>query len=109
LRLRFCAHSRICSDAICIEEFCHEFTREVNRLRIAASAAVTASERELRRVQAAIGKLVQALKDGVPASIVEDPLIALEVQQTELCARIDRATQPPALLHPHMADLYRER
>jgi site-specific DNA recombinase len=91
------------------EEFCHEFTREVNRLRMAASASVTATERELGRVQAEIGKLVQALKDGVPASIVKDPLIALEAQQTELRARKDRSAQPPPLLHPNMADLYREK
>jgi site-specific DNA recombinase len=71
------------------EEFCHEFTREVSRLRTAASASVTATQRELGRVQAEIGKLVQALKDGVPASIVKDPLIALEAQQTELRARKD--------------------
>jgi hypothetical protein len=56
-------------------------------LRMAASATATATERELGRVQAEIGKLVQALKDGVPASIVKDPLIALEAQQTELRAR----------------------
>ena len=76
---------------------------------MAASASVTASERELRRVQAEIGKLVQALKDGVPASIVKDPLIALEAQQIELRARLDRAAQPPPLLHPNMADLYLEK
>ena len=91
------------------EEFCHEFTREVNRLRMAASASVTATERELARVQAEIGKLIQALKDGVPASIVKDPLIALEAQQTELRGRLERSAQPPPLLHPNMADLYREK
>ena len=84
-------------------------TREVNRLRMAASASVTASERELRRVETEIGRLVQALKDGVPASVVKDPLIALEAQQTELRSRLARATQPPPLLHPNMADLYREK
>ena len=91
------------------EEFCHEFTREVNRLRMAAGASVAASERELRRVEAEIGKLVQALKDGVPASIVKDPLIALEAQQTKLRAGLDRLAQPPPLLHPNMADLYRDK
>ncbi len=91
------------------EEFCHEFTREVNRLRMAASASVTASEREFHRVQSEIGKLIQALKDGVPASIVKEPLIALEAQQTELRARLDRSAQPPPLLHPNMADLYRDK
>jgi site-specific DNA recombinase len=91
------------------EEFCHEFTREVNRLRMAASASTAATERDLCRVQAEIGKLIQALKDGVPASIVKDPLITLEAQQTELRARLDRSVQPPPLLHPNMADLYREK
>jgi DNA invertase Pin-like site-specific DNA recombinase len=91
------------------EEFCQEFTREVNRLRMAARASVTAAERELRRVESEIAKLVQALKDGVPASIVKDPLIALESQQTDLRQRLDRAAQPPPLLHPNMADLYREK
>ena len=69
----------------------------MNRLRMAASASVTATERELGRVQAEIGKLIQALKDGVPASVVKDPLIALETQQTELRARLDRSVQPPPL------------
>jgi site-specific DNA recombinase len=91
------------------EEFCHEFTREVNRLRMAASASVTSTERELCRVQAEIGKLIQALKDGVPASIVKDALIALDAQQAELRARLDRSVQPPPLLHPNMADLYRDK
>ena len=45
----------------------------------------------------------------MPASIVKDALIALEAQQTELRARLDRSAQPPPLLHPNMADLYREK
>jgi site-specific DNA recombinase len=76
---------------------------------MAASASTTATERDLCRVQVEIGKLIQALKDGVPASIVKDSLIALETQQTELRARLNRSVQPPPLLHPNMADLYREK
>jgi site-specific DNA recombinase len=76
---------------------------------MAASASTTATERDLSRVQAEVGKLIQALKDGVPASIVKDPLIALEAQQPELRARLDRSVQPSPLLHPNMADLYRGR
>jgi hypothetical protein len=76
---------------------------------MAARASVTAAERELRRVQGEIAKLIQALKDGVPASIVKEPLISLEAQQTDLRARLYRAAQPPPLLHPNMADLYREK
>ena len=76
---------------------------------MAARASITATEREMRRVESEIAKLIQALKDGVPGSIVKDPLIALEAQQTDLRARLDRAAQPPPLLHPNMADLYREK
>jgi site-specific DNA recombinase len=32
-------------------EFCHEFTREMNRLRMAGAAGTTAAENEVRRVQ----------------------------------------------------------
>jgi site-specific DNA recombinase len=45
----------------------------------------------------------------VPASVVKDSLIALEAEQTDLRARLDRAAPPPPLLHPNMADLYREK
>jgi site-specific DNA recombinase len=56
-----------------------------------------------------IAKLVQALKDGVPASVGKDALIALEAQQSELKTRLDRVAQPAPLLHPNMANLYREK
>jgi len=38
----------------------------------------------------------------------KDALIALEAQQAELRARLDQSVQPHPLLHPNMADLYRE-
>ena len=60
-------------------------------------------------MESEIAKLVQALKDGVPASIVKEPLIAVEGQQTDLRARLERAAQPPPLLPPNMADLYRDK
>ena len=91
------------------EEFCQEFTREMNRLRMAARAGVTAAEQELGRVEAQIAKLIQALKDGVPASLVKDELIALEAKRADLRGRLERATEPPPLLHPNMADLYRQK
>jgi len=91
------------------EEFCEEFTRESNRLRMAARAGLTAMEHELGRAQTQITKLVQALKDGVPASVVKDELLALEAQQADLRGRLDRASEPAPLLHPNMAALYRRK
>jgi hypothetical protein len=48
-------------------------------------------------------------KTASPASVVKDALIALEAQQSELKARLDRVAQPAPLLHPNMANLYREK
>ena len=63
------------------EEFCNEFTREMNRLRMAARAGLTTMEQELAHVNAQISKLIQALKDGVPASLFKDEIVGLERQQ----------------------------
>lgn len=48
------------------EEFCQEFTREVNRLRMAARASVTAEERELRRVQGEMRSLFRRSRTAYP-------------------------------------------
>ena len=53
------------------------------RIRMARNASVTANSREWHRVQVEIGKL-QARQDGVPASIVTDPLIVLR-QRVQRC------------------------
>ncbi|MBI3491814.1 MAG: recombinase family protein [Acidobacteria bacterium] len=90
-------------------EFCKEFTQEMNRLRMAARAGITATEHELTRVEAEIKKLIQSIKDGVPGSVLKDEAIRLEAQKSELRTRLDRAAEPPPLLHPNMGDLYREK
>jgi site-specific DNA recombinase len=91
------------------EEFCQEFTREMNRLRMAQSAGTTAAESELRRVETQIGKLIQAIKDGVSGTVVKAELLALDAQREQLRARLAQAEAPMPLLHPNMADLYREK
>jgi DNA invertase Pin-like site-specific DNA recombinase len=91
------------------EEFCKEFTNEMNRLRMAARASVTATEHELARVEAEIKKLIQSIKDGVPGAFLKDEAIRLDAQRTDLRSRLERAIEPPPLLHPNMADLYREK
>ena len=91
------------------EEFCKEFTHEMNRLRMAARASVTATEHELARVEAEIKKLIQSIKDGVPGGVVRDEAIRLEALQNELRSRLERAAEPPPLLHPNMADLYHQK
>ena len=47
--------------------------------------------------------------DGVPASEVRDELNANAARREELKARLAAADEPPPLLHPGMADLYRQK
>ena len=47
--------------------------------------------------------------EGVPASEVKDELNANAVRREELKVRLAAADAPPPLLHPEMAELYRQR
>ena len=91
------------------EEFCDEFTREMNRLRMEHRATLTAAEREIERIELRRKKLVQSIIDGVPASEVRDELTANAARREELKARLAAADAPPPLLHPEMAELYRTK
>jgi site-specific DNA recombinase len=90
------------------EEFCHEYTRETNRLRMEQHAGASSARRELGKVEREIGKLVQAIKDGLSALAIKDEFLALEAKRAELKRRLEGPDAPP-LLHPSMSDLYRQK
>jgi hypothetical protein len=91
------------------EEFCREFTKEMNRLRMAHRAGVAAAKRELQHLEARRAKLVESIMEGVPGRAVKDELIAIGARRDELEQQLEVADQAPPLLHPNMADLYREK
>jgi site-specific DNA recombinase len=90
------------------EDFCREYVRELNRLRMEHRASVSHGRQELASVEREIPKFVQAIKDGVSAVSIKDELLALEARKSELQTRLD-APEMPELLHPRMADVYREK
>ena len=90
------------------EEFCEEFTREMNRLRMEYRANLSSAEREIERIEARRKKLVESIMEGVPASEVRDELKANVARREELKAKLAAADEPPPLLHPGMANLYRQ-
>jgi DNA invertase Pin-like site-specific DNA recombinase len=91
------------------EEFCDEFTREMNRLRMQHRADLTAAERDIERIEERRKKLVQSIMDGVPASEVKDELKANALRREALQAKLAAADEPPPLLHPEMARIYRTK
>jgi site-specific DNA recombinase len=90
------------------EEFCHEYTREMNRLRMSRRAGAAQARAELAKVEREIRKLVDAIKNGIAALSIKDELLSLEARQSELKRKLAEPEAPP-LLHPSVADLYREK
>ncbi len=92
------------------EEFCREFAKEMNRLRMERGASITSAKRELARIEARRKKLIDlVLDDELPASEAKEELLANAKRREELEAQLKVATEPPPLLHPSMADLYRTK
>ena len=91
------------------EEFCDEFTREMNRLRMEHRASLSAAEREIERIEVRRKKLIEMVMNGVAPSEVKDELNANAAKREELKATLAAADAPPPLLHPEMAGLYRQK
>src|SRR4029450_5184213 len=90
------------------EEFCREYVRELNRCRMHNAGSFPSARTELAGVEREIRKLIQAIKDGVPALSIRDELLSLESRKAQLQSRLE-AREMPELLHPRMADVYREK
>src|SRR5262245_37111378 len=81
----------------------------MNRLRMEHRATLTAAEREIDRIEGRRKKLVEMVMEGVPPSEVKGELTANAARREELKAKLAAADAPPPLLHPEMADLYRQK
>ncbi|MGV4878787.1 recombinase family protein, partial [Acetobacter indonesiensis] len=51
----------------------------------------------------------QAILDGVPGSRLKERIGQLEARKAEIEARLADTPSPPPLLHPNMAELYRQK
>ncbi len=96
-------------DPALFKEFCEEFTREANRLRMEKGADLVAMRSELPKIERELDKAIQAILDGVPGSRLKDRIGQLESRKAEIEGRLADAPSPPPLLHPNMAELYRQK
>ena len=81
------------------EEFCEEFTREMNRLRMEYRANLSSAEHELERVRAGIRKVIDAIKDGFAGEELKTEMDELQARKESLLAQLATA-DAPVLLHP---------
>lgn len=96
-------------DPALFKEFCDEFTREVNRLRMEKGADLVALKSELPKIERELDKAVQAILDGFASSALKTRMEQLEARKAEIEERLAEAPSPPPLLHPNMAELYRQK
>jgi hypothetical protein len=82
--------------------------RPSSEVRSCRRAGLSSARSELASVEREIRTLVQAIKDGVSALSIKDELLSLEARKAELQSRLN-APEMPELLHPRMADVYREK
>jgi len=91
------------------KEFCEEYTREINRLRMEASSEIAAKQAELERAERGIRKIIEAIKEGYRTPGMKEELFELEARKERLMRELAQAEEPPALLHPNLALEYRKR
>jgi len=70
---------------------------------------VNGGKRELERVKREIQKVIEAIVDGVKGSEAEAADGCPAGPKDALLKQLDVADEPPPLLYPSMADLYRSK
>ena len=93
----------------CVKEFVAEFHREVNRLAANQDFERDQIVRDLEKANRDLKRIVQAIKDGIPALTLKDELMTLETTKTELETRLATAPEPIPRLHPNLAEVYRKK
>ena len=96
-------------DPSLLAEFCDEYTRHLNKLRTEKNASLVAARVELARLAKQRENIIQAIKDGVPATEVKDDLAGLVKRREELEALLSGTKEEPVLLHPNMAAEYHKQ
>src|SRR5712692_5035301 len=88
------------------EEFCREFAKEMNRLRMEQRAGLTGAKRELERVKREVQKVIDAIKEGYAGPELKAEMDGLQERKNALLGQLAVADEPPAPLHPGIACLY---
>ena len=94
-------------DPALFKEFCDEFTREMNRLRMEGRASIDTALAEVRKIDRELDRLLELILKGGLAERINAKMIEMERRKKDLEAFLADAEEPPPLLHPEMAGFYR--
>ena len=81
-----------------VKVFCEEYTKHINELRQTRNAAINRYKKELQKLAADKEKIIEAIKNGIPASEVEDALNKIIERREELESYLEGKEEAPVLL-----------
>jgi site-specific DNA recombinase len=87
--------------------FCEAFTAEMTRQRREHVAQLAGARRELAAVERRLKEILNALAEGFRTESWKAELVTLDAQKAKLTA--DLVEPPMPALHPHMADVFRQK
>ncbi len=91
-----------------VKVFCEEYTKHINELRQTRNAAINRYKKELQKLAADKEKIIEAIKNGIPASEVKDALNKIIERREELESYLEGKEEAPVLLHPNMSQRYQK-
>lgn len=86
--------------------FCKEYTDHLNRLRRTRIDATATHRKELVKLERERVRIVEAIKDGLPADMVRDDAQRISTRMEVLNRELENERAPAPILHPAMADMY---
>jgi site-specific DNA recombinase len=81
----------------------------MNRLRMEGRASLEAARSEVKRIDRELDTLLNLILKGGAADRINAKMVQLEARKAECERALADAEEPPPLLHPEMANFYREQ
>lgn len=91
-----------------VSVFCAEYTKHINHLQSLQNAKRAALHSELAGARKERENLIQALKDGIPASMVKDDLKHASDKIAQLERTLSKQPEVKPFLHPAMASRFHQ-
>ncbi len=91
-----------------VKIFCAEYTKHFNKLQSQQDQTLKGYKSEASKLTTEHANIVQAIKDGMPADLLKDDLLAVTERLEKLSIRLKAKPTSEPLLHPAMAQRYRK-
>ncbi len=93
----------------CVKAFVSEFHKEMNRLSAHHDIDRVRITSQLEKIDRDLKRIIQAIKDGIPALTLKDELMTLEERKVQLERDVKQTPKSVPRLHPNLAELYRSK